>query len=407
MERFDVIISGASYTGLALARALSLAFGGTILIALVDRSRAPDARPDARAFALAAASRNMLDALGVWSAVDSEAQPVVDIDITDSSLDAGVRPVHLTYRNVLAGGEPATYIVPGPALMRALSDAVANDTSIERIAPETVTTLKVGEGNAEIRLESGRKLSAPLVVAADGRRSTLREAAGIKITKWSYGQTGIVTTVAHERPHDGKAVQHFLPAGPFAILPLTGKRACITWSEEAREAERIMALDDTAFLREVDRRFGGRLGAIELAGPRQSWPLEMHLARAYTSDRLALIGDTAHGVHPIAGQGLNLGFRDVAALTEAAAEAARLGYDLGSAVVLERYERWRRFDSTTSALTYDGINRLFSNDSTLLRAARDLGLGVVDRLPDLKARFVEEAAGLSGETPRLLRGLAV
>jgi 2-octaprenyl-6-methoxyphenol hydroxylase len=232
----------------------------------------------------------------------------------------------------------------------------------------------------------------------------LREAAGIKIVGWGYGQTGIVTTIAHSRPHGARAVQHFLPGGPFAILPLPENRSCITWSEDAAEAQRILALDDMAFLAEVEKRVGGRLGTLELAGPRQSWPLEMHLARSYVARRFVVIGDAAHGVHPIAGQGLNLAFRDVAALTEVLADAARLGLDLGNGEVLARYERWRRFDSAVSAATFDGLNRLFSNDWTLVRAARDFGLGLVDRMPGLKAFFVREAAGLSGELPRLLKG---
>jgi 2-octaprenyl-6-methoxyphenol hydroxylase len=242
------------------------------------------------------------------------------------------------------------------------------------------------------------------VVAADGRGSSLREAAGIKVVGWHYPQVGIAATVAHERPHRGAAVQHFLPAGPFAMLQLKGNRSCITWTEEERAGRAIMALADAEFLAEVDKRVGGRLGALSLEGARRCWPLEMHLARAYVGNRIALIGDAAHSVHPIAGQGLNLAFRDVAALAEVIAEAARLGLDLGDATVLARYERWRRFDSAVSAATFDGLNRLFSRDASLLRSARELGLGIVDRLPGLKQLLVAEAAGLTGEMPRLLKG---
>jgi 2-octaprenyl-6-methoxyphenol hydroxylase len=247
-------------------------------------------------------------------------------------------------------------------------------------------------------------LRVKLLVAADGRNSPLREAAGIGVVRWSYPQTGIVATVRLDRPHQGRAVQHFLPSGPFAVLPLTDDRACITWTEDAARASAILALDDAGFLAETEKRFGYRLGSISLAGPRASWPLDMHLARALVADRFALVGDAAHGVHPIAGQGLNLGLRDVAALTEVVADAARLGLDIGALTVLERYERWRRLDSALSAATFDALNRLFSNDSTPLRTARDFGLGLVERMPALKRFFVSEAAGLNGEVPRLLRG---
>jgi 2-octaprenyl-6-methoxyphenol hydroxylase len=346
----------------------------------------------------------MLTALGIWDRLAPVAQEVAGIEITDSSLEAGVRPVLLEYDNHLADGEPATFIVPASALARVLRDEVLSDPAVSLFAPADATNFKPGDAGIDLPLAGGGHLIAPLLVAADGRRSPLREAAGIKIVGWGYGQTGIVTTIAHSRPHGARAVQHFLPGGPFAILPLPENRSCITWSEDAAEAQRILALDDMAFLAEVEKRVGGRLGTLELAGPRQSWPLEMHLARSYVARRFVVIGDAAHGVHPIAGQGLNLAFRDVAALTEVLADAARLGLDLGNGEVLARYERWRRFDSAVSAATFDGLNRLFSNDWTLVRAARDFGLGLVDRMPGLKAFFVREAAGLSGELPRLLKG---
>lgn len=408
-RRYDIVISGASYAGLALARALSLSLEGTARVALVERRPiAPrGAVADARAFALSAGSKRLLEKLGAWAGVADVAQPVSAIEITDSSLEAGVRPVLLTYDNAVEGEEPASYIVPAAPLTDALADAVARDPAIEVVAPERIVGFEAGATSVEMQSDSGAALSAALLIAADGRLSPLRDLAGIKSVGRSYPQTGIVTTVAHAKPHNGRAVQHFLPAGPFAILPLTGNRACITWTEEAAEAQRILALDEATFLDEIDKRFGGRLGAVTLAGPRQSWPLELHLARSYIAPRFAVIGDAAHVVHPIAGQGLNLALRDVAALTESIVEAARLGLDLGCAQALERYERWRRFDATMSTAAFDGLNVLFSNDSTLLRAARDAGLGLVDRSPLLKRLFVSEAAGLTGEVPRLLRGEAV
>jgi 2-octaprenyl-6-methoxyphenol hydroxylase len=247
-------------------------------------------------------------------------------------------------------------------------------------------------------------LRAPLLVGADGRASRLRDDAGIKILRWSYPQTGIVTTVGHSKPHHGRALQHFLPSGPFAILPLTHNRSCITWTEASAGAQELLALEDEGFRAELDRRFDYRLGQIVAVGARAAWPLDMHLARALVGERFALIGDAARVVHPIAGQGLNLGLRDVAALTEVIADAARLGLDIGAQLVLERYERWRRLDSALSAATYDALNRLFSNDWTLLRTARDFGLAVLDQLPALKQFLVAEAAGVTGEVPKLLRG---
>ncbi|KWT66300.1 2-octaprenyl-6-methoxyphenol hydroxylase [Hyphomicrobium sulfonivorans] len=413
--RFDVAISGASYAGMALACALADALGDELRIALIDRAAPPAATSgqqsnhahDARAFALSAASRHLLQAIGVWDSIAHAAQPVTGIELTDSPLDAGVRPVLLRYDNVTGDGEAATHIVPAHLLADALRARVAAHPSITLLAPASATGFSASDATATVQLADGREINAALVIAADGRKSTLREAANIKLIGWDYAQTGIVTTVQHAHPHEGRAVQHFLPGGPFAILPLTGNRACITWSEDAREAARILALDDDGFLREVEKRFGGRLGAITLEGPRQSWPLSMHLARSYVAQRFALIGDAAHGVHPIAGQGLNLGLRDVAALTEAVADNMRLGFDAGDALALRRYERWRRFDSAVSTATFDGINRLFSSDATLLRSAREFGLGVVDRVPALKRFFVEEAAGLTGDVPKLLSGKRV
>lgn len=407
-ERFDIIIAGGSYAGLALAQALAQGLHG-IRIAVVDprpRGAGAAAPGDARAFALSAASVRLLAAIGVWPEVERDAQAVTAIDITDSELEAGVRPTLLSYDNETEDGAAASFILPGAVLLEALDAGAARTPGIHVFAG-TAKSYAADLHSAKVTLADGREIGGALVVAAEGRRSALREAAGIKLVGWNYEQTGIVVTVAHERPHGGRAVQHFLPSGPFAILPLTGNRSCITWSETAAEARRILALDDAAFLEEVDKRFGGKLGPLALAGPRASWPLSMHLARAYVAPRLALVADTAHGVHPIAGQGLNLGFRDVAALAEVVAEAMRLGLDPGNAESLKRYEQWRRFDSTVSTFAFDGLNRLFSNDWTLVRAARDVGLGVVDRLPFVKRLLVSEAAGMTGELPRLLKGEAL
>lgn len=408
-SRFDVVISGGSFAGLALARALSQALGPEFAIALIDRAPAgpPAAAMDGRASALSAASRHMLDVLGVWPDVAHQAQPVRRIEITDTSLDAGVRPVLLTYDNVTDGGAPASYIVPNTVLQTALSKAVRGTASVTVMAPAEARGFVARDMDVCVQLEDGAEVSGALLVAAEGRQSRLRKSAGINVVGWDYPQTGIVTTVRHERSHGACAVQHFLPAGPFAILPLRGNRSCITWTEDADEARRILELDDAGFLAEVEKRFGGKLGTVALDGPRQSWPLKTHLARRYVTARFALIGDAAHGVHPLAGQGLNLAFRDVAALTEVVTDAVRLGFDPGGAQALTRYERWRRFDSALSAAAYDGLNRLFGSDAQFLRSGRELGLGLVDRIPALKRFFVTEAAGLNGELPRLLKGETV
>ena len=408
-DKFDIVIAGAGFAGLAMAKALADGMGKSTRIAVVKREHWSDelARADSRSIALSAASIRMLSKLGVWSACEAVAQPVSAIDITDSSLRAGIRPVLLSYDNAIDGAEAASQIVSNAAVEKALSAAVAVSPNVTIIDAATVTSFKAAPHDLEITLSSARILQAKLLIAADGRRSALRAMAGIKTIGWPYNQSGIVVTVRHDRPHNGRAVQHFLPGGPFAMLPLPGNKTCITWSEEASEAVRLMALDDAAFLGELETRAGGRLGAIELDGPRKSWPLELFVARTFIAPRFAMVGDAAHSVHPIAGQGLNLGLRDCAALAEVLVDAHRLGLDIAHGTTLERYDRWRRFDTMSSAAGFDALNRLFSTDGTLRRSAREFGLGLVDRLPGLKHRLVNEAAGLTGDVPRLLRGEAI
>lgn len=410
-NRFDVVIAGGGFAGLTLARALSGGLGPDARIALVRRDAARSSAadgPDSRATALSAASVRMLDRLGVWPSCEAHAQPVTAIDITDSSLRAGIRPVLLSYDNILGGSEPASRIIANQALEAALAVAVAACPNVTIIEPASIAAFEARDDAMAMTLSDGVALQAKALIAADGRRSALRERAGIKTIGWPYAQAGITVRVRHDQPHGGRAVQHFLPGGPFAILPLPGGHtSCITWSEELNEARRLMALDDTAFIDELERRAGGRLGAITLDGPRQSWPLEMFIARAFAAPRFALVGDAAHNVHPIAGQGLNLGLRDCAALCEVLVDAHRAGLDLADGSTLERYERWRRFDTMAAAASFDALNRLFSTEGTLRRAAREVGLGLVNRLPGLKQRLVEQAAGVAGDLPRLLRGEAL
>ncbi|HJZ33443.1 MAG TPA: FAD-dependent monooxygenase [Hyphomicrobiaceae bacterium] len=403
-EHFDVAIGGAGTVGLLIALALAATLGEGVRIALLDRAPLPGPPGrDVRASAVSAGSKRLLEALGVWSGIAGNAQPVTAIDITDSRLEDAIRPILLSYDNRLADAEPATFIIANDVLRQAVLAAVLAQPAIVARGGSALGDIAADGAGIAITAEPHR-LRARLLIAADGRASRLRQAAGIRIVRWDYPQTGIVTTVRHSRPHGGRALQHFLPSGPFAILPLPHNRSAITWTEAAAPARALLALDEPGFAAELARRFDYRLGEIEEVGDRAAWPLDMHLARELIADRVALIGDAAHAVHPIAGQGLNLGLRDVAALTEVVADAARLGLDIGSETVLARYQRWRRLDATLSAATFDGLNRLFSNDWLGLRTARDVGLALVDRLPALKALLVAEAAGLTGEIPKLLRG---
>lgn len=403
-SHFDVAIAGGGHAGLTMALGLSRAGRNELKIAVVDRDFCPPPRDDPRAVTVSLTSRRLLQALGAWGQLASEAQEITKISITDSMLQAGLRPVLLSYRNIVDDSTPGAHVVSNTQLASVLLAELAGEPSISLIRTDGIRGFSAEVACARLVLTEGKSIKASLVIGADGRNSIVREAAGIRSTAWAYDQTGIVTRVTHERPHNGCAIQHFLPAGPFAILPMQGNRSCVTWTEDRREASRIMSLDDTAFLAELDRRFGGTLGALELDGGRAAWPLTLHLARRYIGRRTALIGDAAHSVHPIAGQGLNLAFRDVAALTEAVIDSVRLGFEAGDSEALHRYERWRRFDSTTAALAYDGLNRLFRKDIPIVRSAREVGLGLVNRFPLLKRILVAEAAGMTGDLPKLLRG---
>jgi 2-octaprenyl-6-methoxyphenol hydroxylase len=339
----------------------------------------------------------------VWPA--DLAQPILDMAITDSRVSDAVRPVFLTFEGEIAPGEPFAHMIENRDLIAALI-AKAGDEGVT-LRPSAITAFEAGRGRITAQLADGETIAARVLVAADGANSRLRELAGIQTFGWSYGQSAIVTTVEHERDHHGRAEEHFLPGGPFAILPLKGCRSSIVWTEESQEADRIVALPDEEFHAELERRFGLRLGEIAVVGPRRALPVGLSVARSFVADRLALIGDAAHVIHPIAGQGLNLGLRDVAALAEVIVDAVRLGLDPGAIDVLERYQRWRRFDTMAMGIATDGLNRLFSNRSDVLRLVRDVGLGVVDRMPALKHLFIREAAGLTGEVPKLLRGEAL
>lgn len=403
-ETVDVLIAGGAFAGPALAIALRQSLGASFKVAVADPALGA-VKPDARASAIAAAARHLFEAIGVWEAVADQAQPILDMVITDSKLDDAVRPVFLNFAGEVQPGEPFAHMVENERLAAALADKAKAEGVI--LKPLAVTRFDAFPQRVVAELSDGSSVTAKLLVAADGAKSRLREQAGIASHGWSYNQSAIVTTVAHEREHHGRAEEHFLPSGPFAILPLTGNRSSIVWTDETAAAERMVALPDDEFHAELEKRFGLHLGEITLAGPRRAFPLGFSVARSFIGERLALVADAAHLMHPIAGQGLNMGLRDVAALAEAIVDAARLGLDIGAADVLERYQRWRRFDTMAMGVTTDILNRLFSNRSDALRLIRDIGLGLVDRLPPLKSLFIREAAGLVGDVPKLMRGEAL
>ncbi len=402
----DVLIAGGGFTGLTLAIALRQALGSGFAVAVADPALGTSHASDERASAIVAAARRLFEALGVWQNVAGEAQPILDMTVTDSRLDDAVRPVFLTFEGDIEPGEPFAHMIDNRRLIDAL-EVKAREVGVE-LKPQAVAKFSAGAADClDAELANGTSVPTRLLVAADGARSTIRQAAGIATHGWTYGQSAIVINVEHERDHGGRAEEHFLPAGPFAILPLKGRRSSIVWAERTGEAERIMALPDDAFLAELEHRFKLHLGALRVIGARRMHPLGFFVARSFIADRVALVGDAAHVIHPIAGQGLNMGLKDVAALAEVVVDAARLGLDPGSASVLERYQRWRRFDTMAMGFATDGLNRLFSNRSDLLRFFRDVGLGLVDRAPMLKRLFIREAAGLTGEVPKLLRGEAL
>ncbi|MGH6727673.1 MAG: ubiquinone biosynthesis hydroxylase [Pseudolabrys sp.] len=404
-RKTDLAIGGAGFAGLALAIALRQALGDTFRVTVVDPALAAATSKDPRASAIAAAARRLFEAIDVWDAVADKAQPILDMVVTDSKLDDAVRPTFLTFGGDVEEGEPFAHMIENRHLVDVLVDK-GKSLGID-LRSGAVGGFALSANAIDVALAGGETISARLLVGADGARSKIREQAGIVSHGWNYDQAAIVTTVAHERAHHGRAEEHFLPAGPFAILPLTGNRSSIVWTEEKREAERIVALPDDDFHAELEKRFGLHLGELKAIGARRAFPLGLFTARSFIAERLALIGDAAHIIHPIAGQGLNMGLRDVAALAEAIADAARLGLDIGAADVLERYQRWRRFDTMTMGVATDGLNKLFSNRSDVLRLARDVGLGLVERLPALKRVFIREAAGFTGDVPKLLRGEAL
>ena len=400
----DVMIVGGGLNGLSMA--LACAAGGfqVTLVDALDPAQALDAKFDGRVFAISYASCRMYEALGLWAALKKDAQPINDIMVTDGTVRGGASPLFLHFDHLEVGDAPLGHLMESRHMRAVLTEAVLACDAIDYRAPAKMVRGTPDQYGFTVELEGGDKIRAKVCLAADGRGSPLRQAAGIKTVGWSYDQMGIVTTVHHELDHEGIAQEYFLPSGPFAILPMSGKRASLVWTERTALGKAILALDETRFHEELVARFGSYLGEVKCAGPVWSYPLTLKLARSYMAERLALIGDAAHGVHPIAGQGLNLGLRDVATMAEVLTDAAHLGQDIGAWNVLERYQQWRRFDNVSLSLGMDALNRLFSNDIPLVRLARDLGLGLVNKFGPARRFFMRHAGGDVGDLPRLLKG---
>ncbi len=402
----QVLIVGGGLVGAAQAIALAQAGVEVCVVDHADPAVGLDVSFDGRTSAIALATGRVLKSIGVWEKLGHDPAPIMDIRVSD-----GPSLFFLHYDHNDVGDDPFGYMVENRHMRRALMARLNELPNIQMIAPASIAALKRNATGAEAQLTDGRLIKAQLVVAAEGRRSPTRDAAGIRLTQWSYKQTAIVCSVRHQFSHNFTAHEHFLPAGPFAILPLNGddpktpgNMASIVWTERQDMADIMLGLDDADFKEELDERFGDFLGDTEIVGPRWSYPLSLQFAETCTAPRLALVGDASHGMHPIAGQGLNMGLRDVAVLAEVVCDARKLGFDPGGAETLARYERWRRFDNTMMLCATDLLNRLFSNNIGPIRLARDIGLGLVDKMPPLKKIFMRHAMGETGDLPKLMRG---
>jgi len=400
----DILVVGGGLNGPALALALAQSGLSVTVIDALPQAAREEPEFDGRAYALALASMRLLKAIDIWGGVGQRSQPILEIVASDGRAGEGPAPFFLDFHHGEIEEGPMGYMLEDRFLRRAFLDALEASDRVATLSGETVVAQETDATGASVTLASGRTLRGRVLVGCDGRRSGTAMRAGIRRTGWEYGQTALVCAIAHEKPHNGAAHQFFMPAGPLAILPLPGNRSSIVWSENSKTAEAIEAQDDEGYLAALQPRFGDFLGEIALEGARFSYPLSLSIANSFVAPRLALLGDAAHGVHPIAGQGLNLGLRDVGALAQVLVEAQRRGEDIGAIDVLTRYQTWRRFDTAAMAAGTDLVNRLFSNDNPVLRLGRDLGLGAVNALPGLRRRFIREAAGLTGDLPRLMTG---
>jgi len=398
----DVLIVGGGLNGPALALALANSgFTVRILDALPLKTRS-DAEFDGRSYALALASKRLLTGIGVWPSVEADAQPMYEIKVSDGRAGEGPSPWTLHFDCTEIGEGPMGFLVEDRHLRRAFLNLMEQHPNISHLPSSTVVSQHPDVGAMTVELAEGTSHTANVLIGSDGRKSGTAARAGIKRTEWDYRQTALVCAVEHEKPHNGIAHQFFMPGGPLAILPLTQNRSAIVWSEDRARAEAVAHLDDANFLDALRPAFGSFLGEIALCGKRYTYPLGLSIATSLIGERVALVGDAAHGIHPIAGQGLNAGLRDVAALVDVLNDAQKRGEDIGGAQVLARYQSWRQFDTTKLSIATDGFNRLFSNDNPLLRTIRDLGMGAVNATPSLRRAFMREAAGLNGDLPSLM-----
>jgi 2-octaprenyl-6-methoxyphenol hydroxylase len=402
MDRADVIILGGGLIGLTLAVALDRHGLSSIVVDPADPEKNVAPAFDGRATAIASASWRMLEAIGVAARLEGEGCPILSIRVSD-----GLQPGGVVF-DAPEVDDPLGIMVENRRLRQVLRDAALDSAKVRLLMPARAAEIVRDSAGVRIALEDGRAVAAPLLVGAEGRNSPTREAASIPLARWSYGHEAVVLTVEHDRHHENAAYEIFYPSGPFAVLPLLpGTRSAIVWSVPAADAAAVIDLPDRAMAHEIAKRMGGFLGEVRLAGPRWTYPLGFHHAATMTADRLVLAGDAAHGIHPIAGQGLNLGFRDVAALAQVLVEGARLGLDLGDAQLLTRYERWRSLDTLTVAAATDGLTRIYGMPGRAASAIRRFGMGIVQRVGPLKSQFMAEARGESGELPLLLRGLSI
>ena len=397
--KFDLLISGAGVVGMTLAYSLASQGLKVAIVDTLDIEKSLGDEFDGRSYAISYAPYVMLKTIGLWDKIGAEAQPINEIHVTD-----GESPVFLHFDQRELGDGPLGQMVEVRHIRSGLYDAIKDHENITLFCPDKILASENLSEHVKIDLESGVTLTASLLVSAEGRGSTLREQNDIKVRVWDYKQAGIVTTVEHELPHQGIAHEKFFPSGPFAILPLKDNRSSIVWCEPPERAKTIIGLSERSFNAELSKKFGSFLGEVKSLGQRWAYPLTMQLADDYTAARFCLIGDAVHGIHPIAGQGFNLGLRDIAALSEVLVDAHRLGGDIGSELVLERYVSWRRTDNNILALGMDGLTRLFSNDNALVTFARRAGIAAVEELPEVKKFFMSHARGTVGKLPKLLKG---